>query len=62
MMPLGIRCKAVLTPLMTSVWPALWPPWKRTTPCAFGQPIHQLALAFVTPLGSYDNDVASGSW
>src|SRR3990167_3083929 len=34
MMPLGIRCKAVLTPLMTKVWPALWPPWKRTTPCA----------------------------
>ena len=33
-MPLGIRCSAVLTPLMTSVWPALWPPWKRTTPCA----------------------------
>src|ERR1700712_924347 len=20
---------------MTSVWPALWPPWKRTTPCAW---------------------------
>src|SRR6476620_10251797 len=34
MMPLGMRCSAVLTPLMTSVWPALWPPWKRTTPCA----------------------------
>src|SRR5687767_8821032 len=34
MMPLGIRCKAVLTPLITSVWPALCPPWKRTTPCA----------------------------
>src|SRR5215468_9228762 len=34
MMPLGIRCSAVFTPLMTSVWPALWPPWKRTTPCA----------------------------
>src|SRR5574343_131957 len=34
MMPLGMRCKAVLTPLMTRVWPALWPPWKRTTPCA----------------------------
>src|SRR5665647_1168479 len=33
MMPLGIRCSAVLTPLITSVWPALWPPWKRTTPC-----------------------------
>src|SRR5688572_24709227 len=34
MMPLGIRWSAVLTPLITSVWPALWPPWKRTTPCA----------------------------
>src|SRR3569833_597916 len=34
MMPLGIRCSAVFTPLITSVWPALWPPWKRTTPCA----------------------------
>src|SRR3954453_8411228 len=34
MMPLGIRCRAVFTPLMTSVWPALWPPWKRTTPWA----------------------------
>src|SRR3954471_15599013 len=34
MMPLGIRCSAVLTPLITSVCPALWPPWKRTTPCA----------------------------
>src|SRR3954471_22966270 len=34
MMPLGMRCKAVLMPLMTSVWPALWPPWKRTTPWA----------------------------
>src|SRR5438034_937144 len=34
MMPLGIRCSAVLTPLITSVWPALWPPWNRTTPCA----------------------------
>src|SRR5436190_18719351 len=34
MMPLGMRCSAVFTPLITSVWPALWPPWKRTTPCA----------------------------
>src|SRR3954469_25725165 len=34
MMPLGIRCSAVFTPLMTSVWPALCPPWKRTTPWA----------------------------
>src|SRR5436190_11981987 len=34
MTPLGIRCSAVFTPLITSVWPALWPPWKRTTPWA----------------------------
>src|SRR4051812_24123419 len=34
MIPLGIRCSAVFTPLITSVWPALWPPWKRTTPWA----------------------------
>src|SRR5205085_7476650 len=34
MMTLGMRCRAVFTPLITSVWPALWPPWKRTTPCA----------------------------
>src|SRR5947208_3597640 len=34
MMPLGMRCRAVLMPLITSVWPALWPPWKRTTPWA----------------------------
>src|SRR3954469_20177533 len=34
MMPLGTRCSAVFTPLITSVCPALWPPWKRTTPCA----------------------------
>jgi len=26
---------------------------------AFSQPIHQLALALITPLGAYDNDVAS---
>src|SRR6187455_690403 len=35
MIPLGMSCSAVLTPLMTRVWPALWPPWKRTTPCAW---------------------------
>ena len=34
MMPDGISCSAVFTPLITSVWPALWPPWKRTTPWA----------------------------
>src|SRR5512138_1208955 len=33
-MPDGIRCSTVFLPPTTSVWPALWPPWKRTTPCA----------------------------
>src|SRR3954462_5547798 len=32
--PDGIRCSTVFLPPMTSVWPALCPPWKRTTPCA----------------------------
>src|SRR5580765_4137040 len=30
-MPDGIRCSTVFLPLITSVWPALWPPWKRAT-------------------------------
>src|SRR5690242_4339058 len=30
-MPEGIRCSTVFLPLITSVWPALWPPWKRAT-------------------------------
>src|SRR5437868_4632652 len=34
MMPEGMRCSTVFFVPMTSVWPALWPPWKRTTPCA----------------------------
>src|SRR2546430_16147265 len=33
-MPEGIRCSTVFLPAMTSVCPALCPPWKRTTPCA----------------------------
>src|SRR5712692_1641709 len=33
-MPEGIRCSTVFLPAITSVWPALCPPWKRTTPCA----------------------------
>src|SRR4051812_25476007 len=33
-MPEGMRCSTVFFVPMTSVWPALWPPWKRTTPCA----------------------------
>src|SRR3989338_4547392 len=34
-MPEGIRCNTVFLPPITSVWPALCPPWKRTTPCAW---------------------------
>ncbi len=34
-MPDGIRCSTVLRPWITSVCPALWPPWKRTTPWAW---------------------------
>src|SRR5690242_17839706 len=33
-MPDGISRSTVFLPAMTSVWPALCPPWKRTTPCA----------------------------
>src|SRR5271167_4408409 len=33
-MPDGIRRSTVLLPPMTSVCPALWPPWNRTTPWA----------------------------
>src|SRR5258706_11112475 len=33
-MPDGMRCSTVFLLPMTSVWPALCPPWKRTTPCA----------------------------
>ena len=46
---------------MTSVWPALWPPWKRTTTSALlGQPVDDLAFAFVAPLGADDHDI--GHW
>src|SRR6267378_3215938 len=33
-MPEGMRCSTVFLPAMTSVCPALCPPWKRTTPWA----------------------------
>ncbi len=56
--PEGISRSTVLRPPMTSVWPALWPPWKRTTPCALlGQPVDDLALALIAPLGADDDDV-----
>src|SRR5690348_3952581 len=35
MMPDGISLSTVFLPPMISVCPALWPPWKRTTPCAY---------------------------
>ena len=42
---------------MTSVWPALWPPWKRTTaPISLGQQVDDLALAFIAPLGTENDD------
>src|SRR5688500_9975028 len=34
-MPEGMRCRTVCLPPMTRVWPALCPPWKRTTPWAW---------------------------
>src|SRR5579875_2302187 len=33
-MPLGIRCSLNTSSPRTIVWPALLPPWKRTTACA----------------------------
>jgi hypothetical protein len=52
MMPLGIRCKAVFTPLMTLE--------AHNTSGGFGQPVNQFALAFVTPLSAHHHHVAPG--
>src|SRR5690606_5856865 len=46
-MPEGIRCSTVLRPPMTRVWPALWPPWKRTT-----APISSVSRSTILPLPS----------
>src|SRR6478736_3298703 len=46
-MPDGIRCRTVFLPPMTSVWPALWPPWKRTT-----APISSVSRSTILPLPS----------
>ena len=57
-MPDGISDSTVFAPSMTSVCPALWPPWKRTTAAdALGQQVDDLALAFVAPLGTDDDEV-----
>src|SRR5690606_349128 len=46
-MPDGIRCNTVFLPPMTSVWPALWPPWNRTT-----APMSCVSRSTILPLPS----------
>src|SRR6185436_11372101 len=46
-MPDGIRCSTVFLPLITSVWPALWPPWKRAT-----APTRSVSRSTILPLPS----------
>ena len=51
MMPLGIRCSAVLTPLMTSdVAGVVATLEAHHAAGGLGQPVDQLALALVAPL------------
>src|ERR1700729_2629929 len=45
--PDGIRCRTVFLPLMTSVWPALCPPWKRAT-----APTRSVSRSTILPLPS----------
>ena len=55
--PEGISDSTVFLPPMTSVWPALCPPWKRATARgALGEQVDDLALALVAPLGADDDD------
>jgi preprotein translocase subunit SecG len=54
----GQRVQLVDLPSITSVWPALCPPWKRADHVgAFAQPVDDLALALVAPLGADDHDI-----
>src|SRR3546814_2660605 len=46
-MPGGVRCSTVFLPPITSVWPALWPPWKRTT-----APMSCVSRSTILPLPS----------
>src|SRR5215510_10680047 len=46
-MPEGMRRSTVFCPLMTSVCPALWPPWNRTTP-----PTRSVSRSTILPLPS----------
>ena len=65
-----MRCSTVFSPPTTSVWPALLPPWKRTTMSAsLGEQVDDLALALVAPLGADDDEglrsrhgIAAQSW
>jgi len=41
---------------MTSVWPALCPPWSAPPRGTLGEQIDDLALAFIAPLGADDDD------
>ena len=55
--PDGIRWNLNVSPSRTIVWPALLPPWKRTTiGGALGEQVDDLALALVAPLGPDDHD------
>ena len=61
-MPEGSRWRTYLVPRAMTVWPALLPPWPRTTTSAvFGQVIDDLAFAFVSPLETGDDGVHEGS-
>jgi len=46
-MPEGSRLSLKVRPPMTRVWPALWPPWKRTTTSA-----RSLSQSTILPLPS----------
>ena len=46
-----MRCRMIVSWPTTTVWPALFPPWKRTTASAkFGQKVDDFAFAFIPPL------------
>ena len=55
----GNQVHAVLTPLMTSVWPAFGRPGSAPRPARFRSASPPICFAFVAPLGADDDDVAS---
>jgi hypothetical protein len=59
MMPLGIRCSG-LDAIDDQGVPGIVAALKANHALgAFGQPVDQLAFAFIAPLGAHDDDVAS---